>query len=278
MQKVKTMSLSNKIQMAFMAGAVLLGSAFIPAHAMTDEEKGYAIAKKSDESDRGFKDHKVTMKMVLKNAHGQETTREMRFTVKEVPDADMGDKSLIVFESPADVSGTALLSHAKILDPDDQWLFLPDLEKIKRISSKNKSGPFVGSEFAFEDFTAQELNKYKYKFLRQEPCPNATELTCDVVERYPQYARSGYTRQIGWTDTKHFQTRKIDFYDRKDTLLKTLDFLDYKLYNDQFWRVQLMRMQNHQTGKATDLVYEEYSFDNGLSDKDFQKGILNTLY
>lgn len=278
MQKTKTLNFSKTFQTALLASALLIGSALIPAHAMTPEEKGYAIAKKSDHSDLGFKDHKVNMKMVLKNAHGQETSREMSFTVKEVPDENLGDKSLIVFNSPADVSGTALLSHAKILDPDDQWLFLPDLEKIKRISSKNKSGPFVGSEFAFEDFTAQELNKYKYKYLREEPCPNAAELTCDVVERYPLYARSGYTRQIGWTDTKHFQTRKIDFYDRKDELLKTLNFLNYKKYDDKYWRVQLMRMENHQTGKSTDLVYDTYSFDNGLNDKDFEKGVLNTLY
>ena len=78
----------------------------------------------------------------------------------EVPDESVGDKSLIIFDSPRDIKGTALLSYAKILDPDDQWLYLPALKRVKRISSVNKSGPFVGSEFAFEDFTALELNKY----------------------------------------------------------------------------------------------------------------------
>ena len=57
--------------------------------------------------------------------------------------------------TPRDIEGTALLSHAKILDADDQWLYLPALKRVKRISSSNKSGPFVGSEFAFEDFTAR---------------------------------------------------------------------------------------------------------------------------
>ncbi len=249
-----------------------------PTPAQSDEDRGYAIAKKADQSDLGYTDHKVSLKMVLRNAQGQEATRDMRFTVQEVADTGLGDRSLIIFDSPADVSGTALLSHAKILDADDQWLFLPEGKKIKRISSKNKSGPFVGSEFAFEDFTAQELNKYKYKFLRQEPCPNTPELTCDVVERYPLYERSGYTRQIGWTDTEVFQTRRITFYDRKDSLLKTLDSLNYKLYDGKYWRVQLMKMNNHQTGKSTDLVYGPYSFKNGLTDKDFVKGVLNTLY
>ena len=66
-------------------------------------------------------------------------------------------------DKPADVKGTALLSFSHVLEPDDQWLFLPALERVKRISSSNKSGPFMGSEFAYEDFTSQEVGKYKYK-------------------------------------------------------------------------------------------------------------------
>ena len=257
----------------------LLLSALAPqAHAQDAAEKGYEIAKRSDESDRGFKDHKVKMQMILRNAAGQEDVRDMRFSVKEEPNLDLGDKSLIIFDTPKDISGSALLSHAKILEPDDQWLFIPEDEMIKRISSRNKSGPFFGSEFAYEDFTAQELNKYKYKYLRQEACPNVPELTCDVVERYPQYERSGYARQIGWVDTTDFQNRKIEFYNRADSLIKSLDFLDYKQYEGKFWRPHLMKMVNHQTGKSTDLVYGPYSFDNGLTENDFVKGVLETLY
>ena len=127
-------------------------------------------------------------------------------------DENIGDRSLVVFDSPRDIKGTALLSHAQILDPDDQWLFLPALKRVKRISSTNKSGPFVGSEFAFEDFTATELNKYSYKWLRSEACG---EMTCDVVERYPRYENSGYTKQIAWIDQSVYQVRQLDFYDRK---------------------------------------------------------------
>ena len=74
----------------------------------------------------------------------------------------------MVFRTPRDIEGTALLSHAQILEPDNQWLYLPALKRVKRISSANKSGPFVGSEFAFEDFTALELNKYDYVWLSEE--------------------------------------------------------------------------------------------------------------
>lgn len=237
------------------------------------QRKGFAIAARSDRSDRGFKDNEVALNMVLRNAAGEESTRALVITTLEVPDESMGDKSLILFSTPRDIEGTALLSHAKILDPDNQWLFLPSLKRVKRISSRNKSGPFVGSEFAFEDMTSVELNKYDYEFLREEACG---DLMCDVVVRYPRYENSGYTKQVTWIDQQDFQARKIDFYNRRDALLKTLTLEDYRNYNG-YWRAHTVRMVNHQTNKSTDLVYGEYKFNVGLTDSDFVKGRLSRL-
>ncbi|WP_461518704.1 outer membrane lipoprotein-sorting protein [Porticoccus sp.] len=250
----------------------LLGA--LPAFSQTPEEKGFDVAARSDRSDRGFGDSEAEMTMVLRNAAGQESSRSMYFSTLEIPDESVGDKSLVLFSTPKDIEGTALLSHAKILDPDDQWLYLPALKRVKRISSKNKSGPFVGSEFAFEDFTASELNKFSYKYLREEPCG---DLQCDVVERYPRYENSGYTKQISWVDTTAYQIRKIEFYDRRDSLLKELVFEDYRKYDDKFWRAHRLSMKNLQTNKSTDLVYGEYKFGVGLTDNDFVKGRLSRL-
>lgn len=260
-----------------LSSAALALVAAAPALAQTPEEKGFDIAARSDRSDRGFVSSEVTSTMILRNKQGQESKRVMFQRTLEVPDESVGDKSILVFESPADVDGTALLSHAKILDPDDQWLYLPALKRVKRISSRNKSGPFVGSEFAFEDFTALELNKYTYKYLRAEPCPTEPELTCDVIERYPQYEFSGYTKQVGWVDQTHFQGRQVDYYDRKGEKLKTLTFSDFKHYDDKYWRPHELKMVNHVTGKSTDFIFDEYKFGLELSDKDFVKGVLTRV-
>ena len=190
------------------AAAILMAVPLMTvAVANTPQERGFEIAARSDRSDRGFTDSVVDLKMILRNKAGKESTRELKLVTLEIPDEDSGDKSLIVFDSPADIEGTALLSHAKILDPDDQWLFLPALKRIKRISTVNKSGPFVGSEFAFEDFTALELNKYEYRYVGAESCG---DLTCDVIERTPRYEHSGYTRQLTWVDQEVFQVRKVN--------------------------------------------------------------------
>ena len=260
----------------FISLAIVSATIFIAAPAavfakQSAEEKGFEIAARSDRSDRGFSDSTVDLKMVLRNAANKESSRTLAIKTLEIQDEDVGDKSLVVFDSPRDINGTALLSHAKILDPDDQWLFLPALKRVKRISSTNKSGPFVGSEFAFEDFTATELNKYTYKWLREEPCG---EFTCDVIERYPRYENSGYTKQISWVDQSVYQVRQVDFYDRKDSLLKTLTLLDYKEYEGSYWRSHKFVMKNHQTGKSTELIYSNYQFKTGLDENDFVKGVL----
>ena len=238
-----------------------------------EAQKGYEIAARSDRTDYGFGDSRVDATMILRNAAGQQTERSLSFATLEKEDETVGDKSLVVFNSPRDVEGTALLSHAKILDPDDQWLYLPALKRVKRISSANKSGPFVGSEFAFEDFTITELNKFTYNYLREEEVDG---IMMDVVERFPRYEKSGYTRQVSWIDQEIYQARKVEFYDRRDTLLKTLTLSDYRDY-DGVWRAHKFNMVNHKTDKETDLVYGDFEFKTGLDEGDFVKGVLQRV-
>ena len=252
-------------------GGLCLAALLTGPAAADDAAKGFEVAARSDRSDLGFGDSRVDFEMVLTNAAGASSVRKVSITTLEKENEDVGDRSLVVFSHPRDINGTGLLSHAKILDPDDQWLYLPALKRVKRISSANKSGPFVGSEFAFEDITGQELNKYDYKWLREEPCG---EMTCDVVERRPRYENSGYTRQLAWYDRTDFQVRKVEYYDRKDALLKTQTFEEYRLYDGKVWRSQLFRMTNHQTGKSTDLKFSDYTFGVGLDEGDFVKGVL----
>ena len=237
--------------------------------AQTPEEQGLAIAQEADKRDSGFGDFSSDVKMILKNKQGQESTREIRSKTLEV-DGD-GDKSMTIFDKPNDVKGTALLSFTHKQGPDDQWLYLPALKRTKRIASDNKSGPFMGSEFAFEDIASQEVEKYTYKFLRDDTLDG---MEVFVFERYPVDKKSGYTRQIVWLDKANYKERKIEFYDRKNSLLKTLLLTDYHQYLDKFWRAHNMYMENHQTGKSTSLLQSNYQYRSGLTDRDFDKNAL----
>lgn len=252
---------------------LLLGLA-LPAAALAQsaEEKGLEIATAARAYDQGFTDFTANMVMTLKNKSGRTSKRQIRIRTLEV-EAD-GDKSLSIFDQPADVKGTKMLTYSHGLEPDDQWLYLPALKKVKRISSRNKSGPFMGSTFAFEDLGSQEVEKYTYKYLRDEPCG---ELSCYVIERYPAYKFSGYTRQIAWIDTMGYRLVKAEFYDRKKSLLKTLTAGDFQQYLGHYWRPGTMDMVNHQTGKSTLLEWQEYEFKTGLTERDFRSQTLKRV-
>ena len=234
--------------------------------ALSPEERGLEIAIEADRRDTGFGDTNARMEMILENRHGESSTRQMAMQTLE--GIGEGDKTLITFDQPRDVKGTTFLSYTKKVGPDDQWLYLPALARVKRISSNNKSGPFVGSEFAYEDLTSQEVEKYTYQYLRDEESEGMPSF---VIERYPVDPKSGYTRQVVWMDQAEYRVLKIDFYDRKDALLKTLTFHHYKQYLDQYWRADLMRMVNHQTGKRTELVWKDYQFGNEYTERDFDQ-------
>ena len=239
------------------------------AHAESPEEKGLAIAREMDRRDNGWKDQRANLVMILRNRQGQESRRELRISTLEV-DGD-GDKSLTVFDRPRDVKGTAFLSFTHATKPDDQWLYLPALKRVKRISSRNKSGSFMGSEFAYEDISSQEVEKYRYKWLRDETVDGRQIM---VVEYYPQYENSGYTRQVVWIDSEIWRVVKTEYYDRKDALLKTLTMEDYGQYLDRYWRAGAMHMVNHQTGKSTEIQWSDYRFGTGLRERDFDRNAL----
>ena len=129
----------------------------------------------------------------------------------------------------------------------------------------------MGSEFAYEDISSQEVEKYTYKYLRDEP---VNGLDSFVIERYPEYEKSGYTKQVVWIDKEHYRPQRLEFYDRKGALLKTLVMENYQQYLEKYWRADVMKMENHLTGKSTDLLWTDYNFGNGLSDRDFDQNSL----
>ena len=235
----------------------------------TAEQKGLRIAQEADRRDQGFGDSKSDMIMVLRDSYGTEAKRLLR--TRTLEQMDDGDKTLIIFDSPADVKGTAMLSFTHKIGSDDQWLFLPEIQRVKRISQSNKSGPFMGSEFAYEDMSSQEVEKYTYRYLRDELLDGNE---CFVIEFDPVDKKSGYHHQLVWIDKTHFYAHKVDFYDRKNTLLKTLRMTEYKLYLEKFWRAANYSMVNHQSGKSTVLDWQNITFNNGYTDKDFSKNAL----
>jgi outer membrane lipoprotein-sorting protein len=232
--------------------------------AQADAGRGLEIAREMKARDRGFGDSTATMKMRLIDASGGENLRELG--VKTLEGQGDGDKLLAIFEAPADVRGTVFLSHTHADRADDQWLYLPALKRVKRIAPANKSSPFMGSEFSYEDLASAEVQKYSYAYRGDESHEGEARF---LLERVPVDAESGYSRQLVWVDKERYVPLKIEYYDRRGEKLKTLALREYRHYLGRYWRAHEARMQNHQSGKRTILRWDDIRFRQGLSEQDF---------
>jgi len=235
-----------------------------PAGALADAAKaGLEIAKKNDLANQGFGSEASVMEMKLINAHGDVTTRRMKSEVLE--GSGEGDRSIVIFQWPADVKGTKMLTHSKKSADDQQWLFLPAIKRVKRISSRNKSGSFMGSEFSYEDLGSQEVEKFTYELLGEMKFEGR-----DVwhMKRIPTDKRSGYSKQIVWVDKGYNAPVKLEYYDRKGELLKTASFKEFKQYG-KFWRVGQINMVNAQTRKQSVITWSERTVGSEVDSENF---------
>ncbi len=260
---------------------LISGSAIYGAHAappsegqfsidgLSPEAAGLAIFAEADRRASGYQDLQVDLEMTL---HTANRSSRRSLSIRQLEMEDDGDRLLVVFDTPKSIRGTALLSYAHKTEPDDQWIYLPAVTRVKRIASQNKSGPFLSSEFAYEDMALQEVEKYRYRLLETRMSEQGLMY---VVERIPTDEHSGYARQVVTLDAAELQIRHIEYFDREKRPLKTLQVSGYQLYEDRFWKPERMLMSNSQTGKSTELIWKNYEFRTGLdADRHFSTNSL----
>ena len=212
-------------------------------------KKGLRIANEAEQKNNGFIGEVSDLEMILIDAYGSRITRKMQGKVLEV--SDDGDKSLNIFLNPTDVKGTKMLTWSHKTKDDKQWLYLPSLRRVKKISSKNKSSSFMGSEFSYEDIGSQEVEKYNFSYVKLGKSKSGEEV--HFIERIPK-SKSGYSKQIIQLSTKHLNAVYIEYYDRKNELLKVADVQDFKTYKvkgKSIYRASQIHMKNLQTKKES---------------------------
>jgi hypothetical protein len=258
------------MRLTALSSAALAATLVVPglARAESPADKGLRLAREADVANAGWKSERATLTMELINAHGEKTSRKM--VIETLEGTSDGDRSKVTFQWPADVKGTKLLTWSHKTGDDDQWLYLPAVKRVKRISSNNKSGSFMGSEFSYEDLGSQEVEKYSYRWLADK---KEQGRTCDQIERVPSDKKSGYKRQVLCLDRETRQPLRIDYYDRKNELLKTAVLSDFKK-EGKLWRVGRIDMTNVQTKKRSILVWTERKLGAKLDATGFESASL----
>lgn len=219
---------------------------------------------------------KTTMTLIsIKRGREKKRVREITRYQRNFDEGKFKSKSLIRFLKPADVKGTGFLmwEYRENNKDDDQWLFLPALGKVKRIAAREKSENFMGSDFTYEDIGGRELNDDEYELLGEE---EVNGIDCYKVQAIPKQKDTAYNKRIVWVDKNNFVMTKVQFYDKKNRLLKVLDFLKQHL-DGNYWSVLKMKMENMQTEHKTVMEISDIQYDIGVKESFFTERYLKRV-
>ncbi len=260
-----------KTKISYLLSGMLLILLFNGTHAVSKNstDKGNQVVQAVDNHEAGYINLKSDVTMILEDKKGKTRKRFFKYTMLE--SEPLGDKRKFVFERPRDIKGTAVLIHSKVVEDDAQWIFLPAFKRVKRISSTNKSTPFMGSEFSYEDLSSQELEKYENHYVRHDACDDKE---CDVIERVPNFPHSLYSKLVVYVDKKDNRYRKIIYFDKKGKKIKTQTLSDYKLYSDRYLLPNKMVMVNHKNGKKTTMLWEDIKLKTNIVKRHFNVSAL----
>jgi outer membrane lipoprotein-sorting protein len=211
-------------------------------------------------------DMKASLTMTLRNARGDTRVRTIQQYLRTGKDVE---KKLMFFLEPADVRNTAFMnwSYSEAGKNDDQWIYLPALKRIKRISSSGKSDYFMGSDFTYDDLGDRRPDDDNHKIIRSEVID---EKKCLVVESLPKENGYIYSRTVSWVVDGVWVGLKKEFYDDQGKLLKTLSVKEYGEING-YWTVTHTEMHNVQKDHTTIMKLSDVNYDTGIADDLFSE-------
>jgi len=240
---------------------------FVPklwAEALLDAK---AIMEHSYNRDDG-KDCAFTLEMVLVDKAGGKRVRELAIYSK---DYDELIKTLIVFKSPADIEGTKFLSWENKGADDTQYLFLPALNRSRRIVSTQKKLQFVNTDFTYEDMQRRCPDKDTHSLVKEEAYNGRM---CYVVESIPvEKENSQYSKRVSWLDRESFVVVMTEFFNKKGKLSKRFSVEALEKRQD-IWTSMRTRMQDLDAKHETLLNIIEVKYNQGIGDEVFSQRML----
>ncbi len=211
-------------------------------------------------------------RFVLTNKAGQSRVRATR-SVSALKADGANNRRVVRFTSPADVAGTAVLTIENSDTPDDIWVYLPALKKVRRLPPSNLKDAFVGTDFSYGDVLGHAVADWNHKVDRTETVGG---VATRVIESTPKTAAvtaaTGYGRRVSWLRVADNVMVKASYYDAKGTLAKNYTAEGIRLVDRSNGRYQAMKqmMRNDVTGHFTTIEYSTFVTDMPVAASEFE--------
>ncbi|WP_373002282.1 outer membrane lipoprotein-sorting protein [Sulfurimonas sp.] len=218
---------------------------------------GQEIAQKVHDRDDG--DNSTSnMKMILIDKQGNERVRDLKRYAKDKGEDEL---KLMFFLSPADVRNTAFLTYdyEDSNKDDDQWLYLPELRKVKRIASSDKSSSFMGSDFTYSDMTSRNVQDYTYKVMKEAVVDGHKTWQMLVTPKTDKtIEETGYTKSIVFVRQDNFVIVQALHYIKAGKKLKYMKINSLEEI-DGIWTIKQMQMVTKKGKKTLHKTVFEFS-------------------
>lgn len=246
-----------------------------PSIFAADLPSGDEIAHNINARDEGLSvSRNVVMEMT--NKRGKQRIRETRGFRKYFGDEK---RTAIYYLSPKNVKDTAFMTYdyADASRDDDQWLYLPAMRKVRRISASDRGDYFLGTDFTYEDIkqeTRVSIEDYSRQTIGEAIIDGHRTIIVESTPVNKIIAKElGYNKVKQWVDAKIWMVRKAEFTSLRNKPLKTIYTKEIKQVQG-IWTAHLLEVENHKTGHTTKFSFSEVDYQTPISDDLFTERAL----
>jgi len=210
-------------------------------------------------------------RMVITAKNGSTSERVIDQYSKDGPN---GARTVIVFQSPANVAGTRFLTMDTAGGGSDQWIYLPSLGRVRRIAATESGGSFMGTDFSYDDISSmdRELSLDTHTLLREETLNGKA---CYVIQSVPKDTSYQYSKTITWIDKTGFLIYKSEMYNRRGELVKVMEMSDFKDVQGRLTPMQT-KISTAGAGTSTTIYMEIIKYDDPIPEAVFTTAYLET--
>lgn len=186
---------------------------------------------------------------------GAVTTSRAKLYRKKFDDGR--SKVLMRFHKPAEMRGAGLLMVEK-KDRNDMFMYLPELDRVKRVTKHMTSGSMFGTDFSYEEFERIQ------GIAEDAPTERLEDESLDGHPMYVLLAKPGpdqesaYERIKTWIDKQSCIAARAEFYERGDAPRKIMTAkLDRVTQEKDVFVPREILMEDRRDETHTTLLIEE---------------------
>ncbi|ABI58083.1 outer membrane lipoprotein-sorting protein [Alkalilimnicola ehrlichii MLHE-1] len=240
------------------AAALALALFALPLAGHADEPPTAAeiVERANNASYYAGNDGRTEARMLIVDGRGREQTRQFTILRRDV-EAGGEQHYLVVFSRPSEYRNVVFLVEKHPGADDDRWLYLPDMDLVRRIAPGDKRTSFVGSHVFYEDVSGRHLEDDEHTL---------QEVTDEyyVLRSTPRDPGSvEFAAYTTWIDRATDLPVRIEYEDQDGEVYRRIASTDIREV-DGYPTAMRMRVDDLESGGHTLVQFRGVEYDLGI--------------